>query len=60
VAVSLRLLRVLRDIAVTTLDPEYRRILTERGRQVVAGCAEKLRDEELRALHIRLETLSQT
>ena len=57
VAVSLRLLRALGDIAATTPDPEYRRTLAERGRRVLAGCAEKLGDEELQALRVRLEGL---
>jgi uncharacterized membrane protein len=57
VAVSLRLLRALADIAVTTPDAGYRRTLAERGQQVVAGCSEKLADEELRALRTRLEAL---
>ena len=59
VAVSLRLLRALGDIAVTTPDPGYRRMLAERGRQVVAGCSEKLGGEELRALRVRLEALEE-
>ena len=59
VAVSLRLLRALGDIAVTTPDPEYRRTLIGRGRQVVAGCAEKLGDEEMLALRARLDALNQ-
>lgn len=59
VAVSLRLLRGMTDIAATTPDPEYRRMLIERGRRVVAGCAEKLGDEELQALRVRLDTLNQ-
>jgi uncharacterized membrane protein len=57
VAVSLRLLRALGDIAATTPDPEYRRTLVERGRRVVAGCAEKLGEEELQSLRARLEAL---
>jgi len=57
VAVSLRLLRALGDIAATTPDPEYRRTLAETGRRVVAGCAEKLGDEELQALRVRLDAL---
>ena len=57
VAVSLRLLRALGDIAVTTPDPEYRRTLAERGRQIVAGCSEKLGAGELRTLRARLESL---
>jgi uncharacterized membrane protein len=60
VAVSLRLLRALGDIAVTTPDPGYRRLLIERGVRVAAGCAERLGGEELSALHARLETLRRT
>jgi uncharacterized membrane protein len=59
VAVSLRLLRALGDIAVTTPDPEYRRTLVERGRRVAAGCAEKLGDDEMQALRVRLDALNQ-
>jgi uncharacterized membrane protein len=58
VAVSLRLLRALGDIAVTTPDPEFRRILIERGRRIVAGCAEKLGEEELRDLRTRQAALA--
>ena len=57
VAVSLRLLRALGDIAATTPDPEYRRTLAERSRRVVAGCAEKLGEEELQVLRVRLDGL---
>ena len=59
-AVSLRMMRALADIAVTLSDPEERRALAERGRRIVAGCAEKLGEEETRELRIRqagLETL---
>lgn len=61
VAVSLRLLRALGDIGASTSDPEFRRILVERGMRTVAGCAEKLGQEELQALRVRqaaLETLT--
>jgi uncharacterized membrane protein len=57
VAVSLRLLRALADIAGTAPDPVYRRVLVERGRRVVAGCAENLGEEELRDLRARLADL---
>jgi len=53
VAVSLRLLRALGDIAASTPDPELRRLLLDRGRRIVSGCAEKLGDEELRELRAR-------
>jgi uncharacterized membrane protein len=61
VAVSLRLLRALGDIAASTPDPDFRRILSERGVRIVAGCAEKLGEEELRELRARqaaVESLS--
>ncbi|MBV8630512.1 MAG: DUF2254 domain-containing protein [Silvibacterium sp.] len=53
VAVSLRLMRALRDIAGSTSDAEYRHILVERGLRTIAGCAEKLGEEELRELRAR-------
>ena len=57
VAVSLRLLRALDDIAASTPDPEFRRILVEQGMRTVAGCAEKLGEEELRGLRARQAAL---
>src|SRR5271157_5209314 len=57
VAVSLRLLRALGDIAASTPDPEFRRILGEQGVRTVAGCAEKLGEEEMRELRVRLAAL---
>jgi uncharacterized membrane protein len=57
VAVSLRLLRALGDIAASTPDPEFRQILVERGMRIVAGCAEKLGEEELSALRVRQAAL---
>ena len=56
-AVSLRLLRALNDIAVTTADPEYRRILAEQGWRTVAGCAERFSEEEMRELGARQAAL---
>jgi uncharacterized membrane protein len=53
VAVSLRLLRALGDVAASTPDPELRRMLLDRGKRIVSGCAEKLGDEELRELRAR-------
>jgi len=49
-AVSLRLLRALNDIAVTSADQEYRRTLAEQGWRTVAGCAERFSEEEMREL----------
>jgi hypothetical protein len=57
VAVSLRLLRALGDIAITTADPAYRRTLAERGRRIVAGCAGRLGEQELEPLRVRLAAL---
>ena len=57
VAVSLRLLRALGDIAASTPDLEFRRILVEQGMRTVAGCAEKLGEEELRELRARQAAL---
>jgi uncharacterized membrane protein len=63
VAVSLRVLRALADIAITTADPQYRQILADRGRRVVEGCASALSERELKPLHDRavaLDTLGAT
>ena len=57
VAVSLRLLRALGDIAITTPDPLFRRILAERGRRVIEGCAGRLGEEELKPLRARAAAL---
>ena len=57
IAVSLRLLRALGDIATTTPDTAFRRAIHERGKRIVEGCAEKLGEEELRSLRIRLSLL---
>ncbi len=57
VAVSLRLLRALGDIAASTPDPEYRQILVEHGARIVAGCAEKLGDAEMTELRARQAAL---
>jgi uncharacterized membrane protein len=57
VAVSLRLLRALGDVAASTPDPEFRRILVDHGMRTVAGCAEKLGEEELRELRARQAAL---
>ena len=57
VAVSLRLLRAFGDIAASTPDLEFRRILVEHGMRTVAGCAEQLGEEELRELRARQAAL---
>ena len=60
VAVSLRLLRALGDIAITTPDPLFRRILAERGRRVIEGCAGPLGEEELKPLRARAAALERS
>jgi uncharacterized membrane protein len=56
-AVSLRLLRAFADIGASTLAPEIRADMAERGWRIVDGCAEKLGEHELRQMRSRLETL---
>jgi uncharacterized membrane protein len=56
-AVSLRILRALSDITTTTQDQSFRASLVERGRRTVAGCAEKLGEEELKEMRHRLASL---
>jgi uncharacterized membrane protein len=57
VAVSLRLLRALGDLAATSRDPGLRAGLLERGRRIVAGCATRLGEPELAQLGARLRAL---
>jgi uncharacterized membrane protein len=56
-AVSLRMLRALADIAGSTPDPKYRRALHEAGKRIVEGCAEKLGPGELEPMRARLAVL---
>ncbi len=56
VAVSLRLLRALGDIAAAG-DAALRRELAERGRRIVAGCAARLGEPELAEMKARLRAL---
>ena len=56
-AVSLRMLRALGDIAGSTHDPFYRRLLYEQGKRVVDGCAGKLGPMELEPMRTRLAVL---
>jgi uncharacterized membrane protein len=57
VAVSLRILRALADIATTTPDPGFRRILADRGRRIVEGCACAVNEKEMQPLRERLAAL---
>lgn len=47
VAVSLRILRALGDIAGTTKDPQIHEVLLDRANRIVAGCAERLEEHEM-------------
>jgi uncharacterized membrane protein len=57
IAVSLRLLRALPDIAASTPVREFRCDLAERGRRVLAGCIERLGEHELSQMRRRMEML---
>ena len=57
VAVNLRMLRALSDIAATVSDPAACRALAEQGRRTVAGAAEQLGEQEMGEIHARLATL---
>ena len=59
VAVSLRMLRALGDIATTVSDPAFRQVLVERGCRIVAGCAEGLGENEMAEMRVRLAALEQ-
>ncbi len=52
-AVSLRLLRLLHDVAISTDDQALRRRLAERGARVVAGCRGRLPQDDLARLEQR-------
>jgi uncharacterized membrane protein len=56
-AVSLRLLRLLQDVAVSTDDPALRRRLTERGVRVVESCRGELPPDDLARLEQRQAAL---
>jgi len=60
VAVSLRILRALGDIAGTTKDPQIHEVLLDRANRIVAGCAEKLEEHEMTAVRARLFALQKT
>jgi len=56
-AVSLRLLRALGDIAFSTPDPEFHRMLAEFGAQTVADCREGMSEDALKVLRSRQAVL---
>jgi uncharacterized membrane protein len=57
IAVSLRLLRALDDIASTCTEPRVIESLIVRGRRIVSGCAERLSAEHTEKLRSRLLAL---
>ena len=57
VAVSLRLLRALSDVASTVEDPAMRIKIVDRARRIVAGGTEQLGEEALREMRARLSAL---
>jgi len=60
VAVSLRILRALGDIAATTKDPQIHELLLDRANRIVAGCAERLGEHEMTEIRARLFALQKT
>lgn len=60
VAVSLRILRALGDIAGTTKDPQIHEVLLDRANRIVAGCAERLEEHEMTEVRARLFALQKT
>lgn len=54
IAVSVRLLRALDDVAVSTDDPAIRRSLAARARRVYEGCRSQLEERDLATLRRRL------
>ena len=57
VLVGVFMLRALGDIAWTSPEPAFRRALYDEGKRIVEGCAEKLGEEELRPMRVRLSAL---
>ena len=57
IAVSLRLLRALADLATTTDDERTREQLVLRGRRIVAGCATRVDASDFKRLESRLAEL---
>lgn len=56
-AVCLRMMRTFLDMGALLPDQERRLAVLERGRRVVAGAAENLKDAEMRELRDRLDSL---
>jgi uncharacterized membrane protein len=60
VAVSLRMLRALANIAAASTDPAEKHRLQEQAYRTVAGCGERLTEEEMKPLRARLVSFEQT
>jgi uncharacterized membrane protein len=58
IAVSLRLLRGLGDIATCTPDPAIHKVLIELGQRVVAGCEGQVDEQAVKELRLRLAALA--
>jgi uncharacterized membrane protein len=56
-AVSLRLMRALRDIASTVSDPSVQKVLLGRGKRLLEGCRGRLPDDDLERLQQRFSAL---
>jgi uncharacterized membrane protein len=57
VAVSLRMLRALIDIATSIPEPSERKSLIARGRRIVAGCAAQMGEDEVHEMRTRMIAL---
>lgn len=57
-AVCLRLMRALGDIASATADPEFQRLLAERGKRIIEGSSKKFSAEEVALLRGRMVLVS--
>jgi uncharacterized membrane protein len=60
VAVSLRILRALADIARTTQEPAIQQTVLDRANRLVAGCAERLAEHEMTEIRARFSALEKT
>ncbi|MGA3000651.1 MAG: DUF2254 domain-containing protein [Acetobacteraceae bacterium] len=56
-AVSLRLLRLLHDVAVTVENDSFRELMVQRGERIVAGCRSRLPPDDLTRLEQRFAEL---
>lgn len=59
VAVNLRMLRALGDIAQTVPDKQFRVVLADRGRNILTGCSKHLEENELTEMKKRMVVLDE-